>query len=216
MQDNASLGLGYFLRAYPGMVVRPDGSGDLKLEGQFYFTAKSQTHGGLTDRYELRMCFPQIFPRALPMIYEVGGRIPRDGNHHVNPDGSLCLGSRLRILFNISEAPTLVGFAETCLVPYLFAVSYKLTHGGNFPFGELTHGLPGELMDYAELFGLKTPDQASTALKYLGMKKRRANKMPCPCGCRLRLGRCCFNVRLRKFRLLADRSWFRSLVAPKT
>lgn len=194
------------------MGIRPDGRAGLNIEGTFDFLAKSSTHGDLVDSYELRMWFPEMFPRELPQIYETSGRIPRDGNHHVNHDDSLCLGSRLRLLLNISRAPTLIGFADSCLVPYLFAVSYKLKNGGELPFGELAHGTPGEIRDYMDLFRLKTPQQAQTALRYLGMKKRRANKLPCPCGCDRRLGRCALNARLREFRQLAGRTWFRSLV----
>lgn len=212
MRNAVLASLGDFLREYPRMVVRPDSSEDLSIEGMFDFTGISPSHGSITDSYQLRMRFPKLFPRELPSVFEMQGRIPRDGNYHVNPDGSLCLGSRLRILWNIGQAPTVCGFVETCLVPYLFAVSHKLTHGGDFPFGELEHGSPGELTDYAELFGLKTPDQTLIALGYLSTKKRRANKLQCPCGCGFRLGRCRFNMRLRDFRLLAGRSWFRSLL----
>lgn len=76
-------------------------------------------------------------------------------------------------------------------------------------FGELAHGTPGELADYTNLFGLTTPAQAMRALRVLGMKKRRANKLPCPCGCNKRLGKCRFNVRIAEFRKLATRVWFR-------
>lgn len=215
MRESIAVALRDFLKAYPGMAVRPDGSRELNIEGQFDFIATSQTHGSITDHYQLQMRFPEIFPRELPLVYELQGRIPRNGDYHVNPNGSLCLGSRLRILWSVARAPTFVGFAEKCLVPYLFAISYKLMHGGGLPFGELAHGLPGELMDYADLLGLKSPDQAKIALGYLGMKKRRANKLLCPCGCRLRLGRCPFNTKLREFRLLAGRTWFRSLATTK-
>jgi hypothetical protein len=68
------------------------------------------------------------------------------------------------------------------------------------------------LADYAILFGLKSIEQAKVAVKYLGMKKGRANKLPCPCGCGRKLGKCSFNGRLKEFRILAERGWFRSLL----
>ena len=57
-----------------------------------------------------------------------------------------------------------------------------------FPFRELEHGPPGELKDLADLFGLKSPDQAKLALHLLGMKKCLAHKKPCPLGRGGRLG----------------------------
>lgn len=200
-----------FLRSYPGMIVKPSSEPELRIEGQFKFAGASIAHGSIIDCYHLRVVVPSIFPRSLPIVEELDQKIPRIASYHVNPEGSLCLGSRLRLLFELAKDPTLEGFAENCLVPYLFGVSHKLRHGGEFPFGELPHGVPGELLDYMNLFGLRTEDQARLVIRYLSMKKRRANKLPCPCGCNRRLGVCRFNLRVRRFRGLAERTWFRSL-----
>ena len=212
MHDLEALRLSDFLRAHPGMMTKPDGDRDLTVEGDFKFMASSPSHGEVVDTFNLQVRIPPRYPRDLPVVYELGGRIPRDGDYHVNPDGSLCMGSRLRLLQTVAKGPSLTGFASACLVPYLFAVSRKLTHGQSFVFGELAHGSPGETMDYMDLLSLKSPDQVFRAQKYLGMKKRRANKLPCPCGCGRRLGKCSFNRKLRDFRQLADRSWFRSIM----
>jgi hypothetical protein len=210
--DYRALGLREFLRAYPKMAVRPTDSNELNIEGQFEFKARAEKYNDIKGQYLLRIRIPLIFPRELPAVYELEKRIPRNGNYHVNPEGSLCLGSRLRVLQKLARLPTLVGFSQNCLVPYLFAVSHKLTYGGDFPFGELAHGPVGELMDCLELFGLKTIEQSRMAVQYLGMKERKANKLPCPCGCGRRLGRCRFNMKLREFRRLAERGWFRSIL----
>lgn len=210
--DFKTLGLREFLRSNPGMALRPADGKELIIEGRFDFKAKAEKYSEISDGYLLRIRVPSIFPRGLPDVYELGTRIPRDGHFHVNGDGSLCLGSRLRVLQKLSRVPTLVGFSENCLVPYLFAVSHKLIYGGDFPFGELAHGLTGELMDYIELFGVKTMEQARMAVKCLGIRERVANKLPCPCGCGRRLGRCRFNLKIKELRRLSKREWFRSLV----
>ena len=204
-----TLGLREFLREQPRMAVRPAARSGLVLKGQFEFTGQSAQHGELRDAFQLAIVIPHGYPRELPVVTETGGRIPRNGDFHVNPDGSLCLGSPLGLLLKASRNPTLSGYVKKCVVPYLFAVSYKLQHGGPMLFGELAHGTPGELQDYVDLFSLKRPDQAKRALEMLGMKKRRANKLPCPCGCGKRLGKCRFNYRITEFRKLASRVWFR-------
>ena len=112
----------------------------------------------------------------------------------------------------LGSISTLDGYAENCLVPYLFAISRKLKTGGPLPFGELDHGVDGLFADYMQLLGLKSREQLVYAFRLLGMKKRRANKLPCPCGCGIRLGRCKYNFRLREFRKVASRTWFRSRV----
>lgn len=203
-------GLREFLRNYPKMAIRPSAGEHLRLKGSFEFVAHHAKEGEIQDSFALEIIVPSAFPKALPSATETGGKIPRTGDYHVNQtDNTLCLGSPLSLLLKLSKNPRLDGFAENCLVPYLFAISRKLKTGGSFPFGELAHGTKGILTDYACLFGLKQPENVRYVLELLGTKKRRANKLPCPCGCQNRLGRCKFNLRLREFRNLASRSWFR-------
>lgn len=203
-------GLSQFLADYPGMAIHPSPNPGLELRGVFAFRGQPAGRPEITDSYALIIRVSPAFPAALPSVIETGGRIPRDGRHHVNPDYTLCLGSPLRLLLKLSKQPTLPGFAEACLVPYLYAVTHKLKFGGPFVFDELDHGAPGALQDYMDLFGVKQPQQARAAWLLLGMKERQANKRPCPCGCGKRVGRCQFNQRLRKFRELASRSWFKT------
>lgn len=204
-------GLREFLRNHPKMAIRPSVAEGLRLKGHFEFIAQHVKEGEIQDSFELEIIVPSAFPKALPNITETVGKIPRIEEFHVNQtDFTLCLGSPLSLLLKISKNPTLDGFAENCVVPYLFAISRKLKSGGPLPFGELAHGKEGILTDYAHLFSLKHVEKVKCVLELLGMKKRRANKFLCPCGCRNRLGKCKFNMRLREFRNLASRSWFRN------
>lgn len=208
MRSGQIPGLTEFLVDYPLMVARPSADGILVVKGCFAFGAEHDAAGAIQDSFTLEICFPGVFPQALPNVKEIGGRIPRTVDFHVNSDGSLCLGSPLRLLKLLSAQPTIIGFAESCLVPYLYAMSHRLRTGA-FPFGELPHYAEGMLADYMALFRLKHPEQARRALRLLGLKKRRANKLPCPCECGRRTGRCKFNEQLREFRSLASRRWFR-------
>lgn len=203
-------GLNQYLADYPGMAIHPSPRPGLELRGFLSFCAQPVGRPEITDSYELTMVVPAAFPAALPAVTETGARIPRDGHHHINPDDTLCLGSPLRLLLKLSKSPTLPGFTEGCVVPYLYAMSHKRKFGGPFVFDELDHGAPGALADYMDLFSLRQPRHARDAWRLLAMKPRDANKRPCPCGCGRRLGRCQFNSRLRGFRQLASRSWFKA------
>lgn len=191
------------------MRVRPGVGGGILLHGDFEFAARTEVHGEVRDSFQVRLQIPAAFPRDLPAAYETGRRIPRRGEFHVNSDGSLCLGSRLRLLQKISDHEDLHGYAIDCMEPYFYAVSYKLNNGGPLILGELEHFSPGELDDYMEMFGLTSRQQALKAYQMLQIKKRVANKKSCPCGCGLRLGRCLFNEKITALRKLAARSWFR-------
>lgn len=202
--------LSQFLSDYPGMSTAPCSDAGVCLRGKFRFKAVVSGSDEIEDFYKLEIIVPGKFPKALPKAKETGGKIPRDGNFHVNPDGTLCLGSPLRLLKKIHSAPSLNGFADKCLVPYLYAVSYKLMHGGEFVFGELAHGDQGIVDDYSVMLGLKERHQITHAIQLLGIKKRIANKKSCPCGCGKRLGACPFHHKLNEFRKMAPVSWFKA------
>src|SRR5690349_6562308 len=124
-------GLREFLRDYPQMAIRPSAGHNLRLKGNFAFAAHHAKEGDIQDTFALQIIVPSGFPKEPPRVTETGGRIPRTGEYHVNPtDNTLCLGSPLSLLLKLSKKPTLEGFAENCLVPYLFAISHKLKNGG--------------------------------------------------------------------------------------
>ena len=206
-------GLADFLNDYPRMALRPEPGTAVVLTGWFDFTASFEALHEVTDCFALSITVPADFPRDLPCVKETGGRIPNDGKHHVNQDdGTLCLGSPIRLLWTLSKTPTLVGFADNCLVPYLYAISETLRRGLPFVFGELAHGTKGEIADYTDMLGLTDHEKTKQAVKLLGVKKRLANKQQCPCGCGTVVGKCGFNFRLRPLRKIASRQWFRTVM----
>jgi hypothetical protein len=198
-----------FLSTQPLMSLQPSAGGIIVLEGDFGFSAVYQGQPQIADRYALRIIVPQKFPNELPEISEIGDRIPKVADFHVNDDGTLCLGSKLSLMARLQEQPTLMGFVSRCVVPYLYAMSLKLDHNIDFVFGELEHGTKGLLDDYRTLFGLREEAQLFTTLRFLLMKKRIANKKPCPCGCGKRLGKCRLNDRVRHYRKIFPKAWLR-------
>src|SRR5262249_54930098 len=141
----------------------------------------------IDEEYEIEITVAPGFPSCVPSVRETAGRIPTA--YHKRDDGRLCLGSPTRILLLLAAVPTLRGFLERCVVPYLYGYSYFEKHGTP-PFGELAHGEAGIREDFASLFGITDPRRAREFVRLAGMKKRLANKQPCPCGGALRLGRC--------------------------
>ncbi len=208
MEKSDIWGITQFLKDYPGMSIQPSRGEDFKIKGLFSFTASSPIGLEITDHFNLEISIKKDFSHNIPKVIEINNKIPRDGNFHVNTDGTLCLGSKLRVLKKINEEPCLSGFAESCLVPYLYAVSHKLRNGGDLIFGELAHGRRGTIDDYRDLFGLITDEQVVEVFRLLGMKKRIANKKSCPCNCSNRLGKCSFHYELNSYRKIAPRSWF--------
>lgn len=206
-------GLDDFLGEQPFISIKPTTGTSLLLEGEFQFCAETGGSLRVVDSYNLSISIPKIFPRDIPTVTETGGRIPRIADYHVSGNGTLCLGSGIRLMMILQSEPSIQGFSRNCIVPYLYAMTLKLKHGKDFVFGELSHGAPGLTDDYKELLGLKSEDQVSRALRCLLKRKRLANKMPCPCGCGKRLGRCGYNKTIKKFRYTLPKAWLRSFRA---
>jgi len=184
----------------------------LRIGGRFEFSAASE-FGKVTDKFQIEIRVRTPIGIEPPEIWEVGGRIPREGEFHINPDGSICLGSRARRAILFRNNASLNVYAEEFLVPYLYCVSRKLRNAGGFEFGELKHGPKGLCEDYAELLHLENCSQVKLALQRLGSKKRISNKMVCPCGCGRALRQCRFHNRLNEVRVLLPRSEWKRIAA---
>lgn len=204
-RQHEAWGLGELLRRYPGLSIRPQKGGTILLTGEVEFVAKRSGFEEISDSYAIEIHVPRSFPRELPTVKETAGRIPR--TFHTSSDETLCLGSTLRLFLHLNRNPTLVGFIESCLIPYLYGHTYKERHG-QMPFGELAHGADGILQDCMTMFGVGDQRTARQLFLLLGIRKRLANRRPCPCGSGQRLGRC-HNRVLNRFRKLQSRSWFR-------
>ncbi len=200
-----AIGLDGFRTAYPDMRLGPGRPDQLVLVGQFEFTG-SKDGVAITDQYDVEVEIPKSFPLDLPRARERGGRIA--STFHTNPDGSMCLGSPLRLAQRVDAEPTLTGYAESCLVPYLYAHSYLMRHG-KLPWDDLPHGDVGILLDYLKMFRARYADEVVAFLALLSGRRRVANKRPCPCSSGRRLGACHART-ISRYRRVWSRAKFRS------
>lgn len=202
-----SLKLGEFLSSYPTMRLIEFGN-EVVVEGEYPIEAELEGYEIIREIYEIKIVFPSGYPRSLPVVIETNGRIPRKSEYHTYKDGSLCLGSEIKLKYILSDFPEAIDFVEKILNPFLYSISYKLKFG-LYPFGELAHGEAGLIDDYQELFNVDGKSSVLLTLAALGKKKRIANKLSCPCACGLRLGKCNFRLTLTNWRSLEKLSWYR-------
>jgi len=160
------------------------------------------------ESYDLKIVFPEGYPKEIPTVTETKHTIPRDPDFHTYDDGSFCLGSDIQLKGVISETPTVSGFVSKILNPFLYSISYRLKYHV-FPNGGLAHGETGLIDDYEQLFDVKGKLSVLSVLEALGKRKRVANKIGCPCHCGKKLGACDFRSSLIKWRKLDKRRWFR-------
>lgn len=140
----------------------------------------------IEDEYSIEIAVPEEYPDVLPKIVETGNRIPGDFHHY--QDGSLCLGAPLDVKQKFRKKPTLLGYVDNCVIPYLYSYSYKCKFG-KMPFGELSHGGIGLLEYYRDLFGIKDQRRVLKFIQILAEGSYPARDR-CPCGSSKRLHSC--------------------------
>lgn len=203
------------LSRQPGLTLAPSVSSEVLIEGQLRCHRVGPNEVVVDAHYALKIEVPREFPRVLPRVFETQGRVPQTFHH--NPDGSLCLGSPIAIRFEIEEEPTVGGFIDRVIVPYLYSHAYYVRFD-RMPFGELAHGATGLEDDVRHLFRLPRGTNAEEFLRLASLKRRHANKRRCPCRSGLRLGRCHANAvhqARRRLGRLVCRAESRRLVAEK-
>lgn len=196
--------VGEVLERHPGLRLAPLTGGHLVLAGELAFHLQGPSGPPIEDAFQIEITVQQKFPLVLPSVRELPPRRIPPGFHQFE-GGNFCLASPTRLRLAFRCVPTLPTLVEDFVVPYLFGYAYH-SQLGEMPFGELDHGCAGLRQDFAAL--LDAPEGAVKGfLRLAAMKKRVANKLPCPCGSGRRLGNC-HNRRVNRLRKKLGRNWF--------
>lgn len=190
-----------FLVEYSEFRMQPIVGNEIILKGRFQRQLQHKEFGLVDVDYLLSICIPFDYPESLPVVYEIENKIQQTSSNHINPDGSFCLGSPIRLKLALKNTSEFKAFFEVCILPYLYAVTVNQKHGKGFLFGELEHGNEGLISDFQDLFHLQNKTQVYQMLEILSARKKAANKMNCPCACGKRVTECKYFddvVRMRK------------------
>lgn len=197
-------GLADVMRRHPGLRLRPRTTDAVVLAGNIRCWAAGA--GGVVDEvYAVELWVPPAFPRAVPVVFETGGRIPQSFHHLEN--GALCLGSPTALRLMLQDVRTIGGFIDAVVTPYLYGHACYV-RSGEMPFGELEHGAAGLESNLIRVFGAPEGSDVPGLLHLAGLRRRHANKHPCPCGSGVRLGRC-HHIQVNAMRRRLGRGWWR-------
>ena len=179
--------------SYPNLHLHVRG-GHAEIRGTFPVRAPD---GRVLDRYRVMIELAPGFPRALPVVREVGGRLPWHEDFHIESDGKACVlipADRWRCF------PVDAPFRQYLEVPLHNFFLSQTVHAetGEWPFGQWGHGQAGIYDYYRWLF--ETGDDVIVrrvlhVLAKLDLKKH----YECPCGSGLKIKKCCYG-KLRELR----------------
>lgn len=173
------------LRAYPTLRLETSTTGEPEVVGGFPVVFEGVVHGS----FAVKIKFPLNYPKGLPQVFEVAGRIPHIANAHVNREtGEACLfvpDERWRVWpIGSSFRQFLDGPIRTW-----FLGQIEVAAGRPWPFGEWAHGHEGLAQYYEGIFCTESLDRAIAFTECLVPKKIKGH-VPCPCGSGERLARC--------------------------
>jgi hypothetical protein len=132
------------------------------------------------DRFNIEVQLPKAGRVGLFTVRELGERLPRSPDRHVNDDGTLCVTLPHAYLYEHPEGMDLIQFLKGPLHDYLVAQCI-VEHGGDWPAGEWAHGAGGIIEFYKGVF--ETEDVVRV-VRYLDVLRHQLMKghWTCPCG----------------------------------
>jgi hypothetical protein len=168
---------------YPTLHVR-EHAGRIRVRG----TIPVMDEGRELDRYGVELELARDDPRGLPTVWEIGGRIPRTPERHVNPTGTLCVCLPDAYWAANPRGLTVLQFLAGPVRNFLLGNSL-VERGEPWPFGEWDHGGKGAEDFYGDLVGTRDATAIHEYLVCLSKPKLKGH-WTCPCGSGKRLRDC--------------------------
>lgn len=164
----------------------------LMISGTFPLIHKANTKE--LDRYWIEIEIPNNYPTDIPILREIGGRIPRIKDRHIEKDGKACLFLEEEINKYFPKNATLLQFIENPVFDFLFGQTYfELTEKkygkGKWIFEEWSHGAEGIYDFYSQLLNTEDKQKIKKFVYFLSIGKLDLNKI-CFCGSNKILGQC--------------------------
>ena len=173
--------------AHKGLVGIVERDTEVIIFGSLPFEAVVEGLETISDKFDIELTIPRDFPEVLPVAKETGGRIDSDYDH-LNSDRTMCLAVPVEQRRVFLEHPSLLGFVNHLVIPYLYGYCFWKKHG-HHPFGEAAHGAEGILRYYMDTLGLTDEVTALAVISYLYERGYRGHH-DCPCGSGLKVRNC--------------------------
>lgn len=141
------------------------------------------------DQYEVKIIYPHEFPKKVPVMFETGGRIPREPDYHVNSDGSCCLSVPALEMILLSKGINTINFIRELAIPYLANQTYKRKKG-HFAGEEFAHGAGGIYQFYSEVFQTQNSVLIISLLGKIIINQLPGRNNPCPCNSGAKYKKC--------------------------
>ena len=172
---------------------------DVYVTGTYYVQPRETinlAHGCL-DKFEIEIIIRRGFPKVEPVVRELGGKIPRTSDRHINEDeGTCCIEVWETWLVEHPDA----NISDFFDIPVrnFFLGQVPTEESERFPFGEHAHYELGRLAAYANLLGCEHKKQKIVRILEALRYSPPRGHWDCPCGSGKRIRNCCRRPLLEK------------------
>lgn len=125
------------------------------------------------DNFLIEIIFPPDYPKRVPVVKEIGGRLPKIANRHFNTNETACLFFRDARHEYLPLDATFRYFMERIVINFfVWQIDYEATDGNPSMKG-MAHNTAGVLEYYYRVTGIAKVSVVKKFLQYLCSKKIR-------------------------------------------
>ena len=179
MEEKLAAQIAELQTVHDGLTEIEEREHEIAVSGALSFEASHDRLATIADTFEIDLLVPEGYPNRLPRVRETGARIVGDYDH-AYADGRLCLAVPVEERRIFAQQPSLLGFVNGLVVPYLYGYCHWERHGEH-PFGKQKHGAEGIVQFYVERLQLKD-DMAALAIVAFLFEHGYRGHHACPCG----------------------------------
>jgi hypothetical protein len=133
------------------------------------------------DHYSIEIQVLDNYPKGMPIVREIGERLPKNPDRHFSPDGTACLFLEEERYKYYPQNSTIIDFIEGPVKSFfLWQTDYDLNNGKS-SFEGRGHGVKGIIEFYSEELKTNNISIIYRFVDYLSAKKIKVN-WKCYCG----------------------------------
>jgi hypothetical protein len=143
--------------------------------------ALTDEYGAIEDTYQIEIKAVPDYPNSFPLVFETGGRIPRNVDWHIFEDtGNCCIASPPEEIIICNSGLTLLSFIDNQVKNYFYSQIFRNQNG--YFLKERSHGNKGWIEFFEETFMTNNIFNIEFGLNQIIEGKRIDRVSKCFCG----------------------------------
>jgi len=171
---------------YPSLHIQIENN-IIYIRGTLFLYNKEKTKE--IDHYSVEIEIPNDYPEAIPLVREIGGRLPKIADRHLNSDGTACLFYPEERLSVYPTNSTIIDFIKGPVYKFFLEQTYfdltaKRDGKGIWLYGEWKHGEDGAIEFYSEKLdiNIRNKEELLKILRNYVTKEEIKGHWDCYCG----------------------------------